>query len=270
MENEKTIGYLILESAIITDDVKVVSDNVQYTVIEANLQEADRPNRNKRLYGFSCLNEAVFESPYINERLRTRSLYGEAGHPLSPEMERQLYIDQTRISHIISKIWWEGKILKGIVESAMTEVGRDFQGLIRQKSQVAFSMRGVGPIKENKKEFVEIKKPLSILTWDWVIHPSHDIAYMKSILKENTISGMIKNDQIILSEGALIQLKDYAVSTSKNVKKISEEFEIGIKNTSISEDGKFIDLYGTDCKARVILEDEITRSLDSFLLNEFR
>ena len=79
-----------------------------------------------------------------------------------------MYIDQTRISHIVTKFWWEGNILKGIVESANTQVGKDFQGLIRQGSSVAFSMRGVGGIQENKKNYVEVKSPLNILSYDWV------------------------------------------------------------------------------------------------------
>ena len=89
-------------------------------------------------------------------------------HPLKPDIDRQLYIDQTRISHIVVKPWFEGKILKGEVESANTHVGKDFKGLIEQGSSVAFSLRAVGPITENKKNYVEVKSPLSILTWDWI------------------------------------------------------------------------------------------------------
>jgi hypothetical protein len=65
-------------------------------------------------------------------------------HPLNPDVQRQLYIDQTRISHIITKAWFDGNYLKGIVECAPTAVGRDMQGLVRAGSRVAFSMRGFG------------------------------------------------------------------------------------------------------------------------------
>ena len=65
-------------------------------------------------------------------------------HPLNPDIKRQLYIDQGNISHIVNKVWWEGNLLKGEVSAANTARGADFDGLIRQGSEVAFSLRAVG------------------------------------------------------------------------------------------------------------------------------
>lgn len=65
-------------------------------------------------------------------------------HPFNPDIKRQLYTDQSNISHIINKVWWEGNLLKGEVTAANTHQGKDFDGLIRQGSEVAFSLRAVG------------------------------------------------------------------------------------------------------------------------------
>ena len=65
-------------------------------------------------------------------------------HPLDPDIKRQLYIDQSNISHIIDKVWWEGNLLKAQVTAANTARGADFDGLIKQGSEVAFSLRAVG------------------------------------------------------------------------------------------------------------------------------
>lgn len=65
-------------------------------------------------------------------------------HPLKPDVQRQLNTDHSNISHIITKIWWEGNKLKAIVEAAATARGADFDGLIRQGSKVGFSLRAVG------------------------------------------------------------------------------------------------------------------------------
>lgn len=59
-------------------------------------------------------------------------------------------------------------MLYGVVECAQTARGKDMQGLIRQGSQVAFSMRGFGPVSEKKGDITYIKAPLHILTYDWV------------------------------------------------------------------------------------------------------
>ena len=41
------------------------------------------------------------------------AIFTEAGHPLKPDIQRQLYLDQSNISHRVNEVWWEGNILKG-------------------------------------------------------------------------------------------------------------------------------------------------------------
>lgn len=167
MPKENIKGYMISEAET-TSVPKILNDKSgSVTTIEAVLQEGDLQNRNRRVYPTNVIKKAL-TSDYVQERLKTKSWYGEAGHPLAPTVERQLYVDQSNISHIITKTWWEGNLLKGIVECALTERGRDMQGLIRQGSQVAFSMRGYGPISEKKGDITYIKDPLHILCYDWV------------------------------------------------------------------------------------------------------
>jgi hypothetical protein len=71
-------GYLITENAVTTNNPKIVEDTGRSTSILAVLQEADIPNRNKRVYGLNVLQEAI-KSDYVTERLKTKSFYGEAG-----------------------------------------------------------------------------------------------------------------------------------------------------------------------------------------------
>jgi hypothetical protein len=138
-------AYMISED-VTTSTPKIVSDKSgQPTVIEVVLQEGDVANRNKRIYPTSVL-KAGLATDYVQERLRTKSWVCEAGHPLAPTVERQLYIDQSNISHLITDVWWKGNLLEGRVETALTDRGRDMQGLIRQGMQVAFSMRGFGKL----------------------------------------------------------------------------------------------------------------------------
>lgn len=73
----------------------------------------------------------------------------------------------------------------GIVESTNTERGRDFAGLVRQGCKVGFSLRAVGPVTERKGDTVIVKDPLTIFSYDWVIHPSHKCAYMTELMSED-------------------------------------------------------------------------------------
>ncbi|ALN97868.1 hypothetical protein Bp8pS_189 [Bacillus phage vB_BpuM-BpSp] len=89
-------------------------------------------------------------------------------HPLSNDLERQTYIDQTRMSHVIKDVWWEGNVLMGNVATANTLCGRDMAGVIKQGTEVAFSMRGLGGITRDVGKVTRIEKPLHIVTYDWV------------------------------------------------------------------------------------------------------
>jgi hypothetical protein len=286
-------GYLINETAVTTNSPIVKSNVNGIVTIQATLQEGDVPNRNKRIYATTTLKEAV-KSPYIEERLRTKTWYGEAGHPLVPTMERQLYTDQTRISHIVTKVWFEGNSLKSIVESANTVVGRDFAGLILQGSAVAFSMRGIGPITERKGEFLEVKSPLSIYDYDWVIHPSHTIAYMEKIIQESTLNMLTGKDQLsdelliasgaVLTESAAIKMfnegmlipifedyVEYLKTSSRNLMLISEQFEFS-EDASIKlcADKAFVEVNDNGRKVRVLTEDYLVKELNANLAGMFK
>lgn len=214
-------------------------------------------------------------------------------HPLKPDMARQMYIDQTRISHLITSLWFEGNDLKATVESAQTATGKDFKGLILQGSEVAFSMRGVGPVTEGPNGCPMVNAPLNILTWDWVIHPSHKTAYMESILSESTMNMLTGKDQYSLSEASDYQLNqlhnqvlteglinpleqyeiiDYIKSSSRNFKNLSEAFEFTTNGNEvkINEDRKSVDIFQNSQILRVYLEDYIIGDIDNYLLTKLR
>lgn len=260
-------GYMISEEVTVSQP-KIISDKNGITEIETILQEGDNQNRNTRVYPTPVINRGL-QTEYVKERLATKSWYGEAGHPLQPSVERQLYIDQTRISHIITKYWWEGNLLWGRVECALTNCGRDMQGLIRQGSKVAFSMRGFGPISEKRGKITYIKDPLHILTYDWVIHPSHKPAYMQRIISEAASFIENKQNEKLNEQGYFIPLtedsiKSFLSEASNNIKNIKEQLEFG--NADIV--GKKKDLIylqeGSNILA-VYLEDNLLKDVDNYI-----
>lgn len=202
----KKDGYVILESSY-TSTPEIVSDKCDVTIFKAIIQEAELPNRNKRIYSKRALEEAIAR-PMFQEKLRTKNFFGEAGHPMEESLQRQTYIDQRNISHIITDVSWEGNLLMATIETANTQAGKDFQGLIRQGAKVSFSMRGVGGSVRKKDGYDFIDSGLHILTYDWVVFPSHEKAYMQDIIKEDAeffveIDNHM-NSEKVLTEGHMI------------------------------------------------------------------
>lgn len=168
-------------------------------------------------------------------------------------IQRQTYIDQRNISHIITSLEWEGNLLKATIETANTQAGRDFQGLIRQGSKVSFSMRGVGGQTKKKDGYDFIDGGLHILTYDWVVFPSHEKAYMQEIIKENAEFDVnYTNSTKVLTEGHILPFSTREVS-----KAIKEDIQ---DKTSLfyKESSNMLEIF---------MEDNVKVGLDNYLIN---
>jgi Prohead core protein serine protease len=265
MESQK--GFLIIESNTEPAKPNIIEHNKDSVVIEAIMQEAEAGNRNRREYAFDALDGAV-RSPQIQEKLKRKSLFGEAGHPLSDKIERQTYIDQTRMSHVIKNLWWESNILKGTVASTLTSCGRDFEGLIRQGTEVAFSMRGLGGVTRKKDGLTRVEKPLHIITWDWVIFPSHSNAYQTSIIKEsldNPMSGKILTEGLMLPM-EMTDILSFIKEESENIKLSVDHLGLDPSTAHLSEDFKTVSYNTEDGKAVLFVEDVIRKEINNYLL----
>ena len=204
----------------------------------------------------------------------------EAAHPLSQDARRQMYIDQRNISHIVNNLYWDGNKLMGNIETADTLAGRDMYGLIMQGSQVAFSMRGMSDNVRKDGRYSRVGSPLMILTWDWVLLPSHQGSYMvkedTNFLSEtvqNAMSGNEMNERVkVLQEGILTpynasEMLNYVVNNSDNVAQLAEMygFEIQSNLDGVSIDDKqVLSIKEGNETLRVFLEDSIKGDLDDY------
>lgn len=259
-------GYLICETTNFDSKPMIVSSpKSNRVVIKTTLQDADVRNRNKRVYPKSVLQNGL-NSEYVRERIATKTFFGEAGHPLKPDLQRQLYMDQSNISHCINQFWWENDTLKGFVEAANTARGADFDGLVRQGSKVGFSLRAVGPITEKRADHVVILDPLTIFCYDWIIHPSHPVAYMDEIVSESAKAGNVICESAgvftpIHSQEAL----DYIKSESHNFRMISEQFEVDPSTAMLSEDSRKVILTKGSDRVVVLAEDYISEEVSRYM-----
>ena len=192
-------------------DVSIQKRNPNTIEFITVLQEANKSNRNGRIYPKAVLEKAL-NAPNIRERLATKTWFGEAGHPMDTSVQRQMTIDMRNIAFIIKEIWWEGDLLKGRLETADTAVGRDMKGLIEQGCRVAFSLRAQGNVHTNPVTgIVEVEDGLQILGYDWVQVPSHAKAFMEKIC-EATALAMYKTAKNKLSTMVLCESEDLFIN----------------------------------------------------------
>jgi hypothetical protein len=176
----------IINEAAIASEPRIESSNANVVKFVAILQEADKKNRNGRIYPRHVLEEGISASQF-QEKLRTKNLFGECGHPLDQSVMRQMSIDQRNIAFIVDEVWWDGDLLMGRCETANTEAGRDMKGLIEQGTQVAFSLRAQGNVHKDYKQGADVvDSPIMICSWDWVCLPSHDKAYLDHICEDTS------------------------------------------------------------------------------------
>lgn len=268
-------GYLITEAATAVITPRVVQEDEQSTKFIAEIQEAEAPNRNGRIYSKEALDAAVRHYS-IQEKLKAKALYCEAGHPLSDDPKRQMYIDQTNVSHIITDIWWEGNRLMAKIETANTRVGRDMQGLIRQGSKVAFSMRGMSDNVKRDGQYTRVGSPLMITCWDWVVIPSHPNSYMvKEDVNFKLPSNMTQADEKVLNEGVLTpynagDLLKFVTESSQNVKDVVDAFgfKFDLDNVSYGKD-QMLSIKENNETIKVFLEENLKSELDDYYTKLF-
>jgi hypothetical protein len=269
-------NFLIQESAFSAAPViqKKNSNTVEFIAV---LQEADKPNRNGRIYYKKVLEEAL-QSPYVQERLRTNSFYGECGHPTDTSVQRQMTIDQRNIAFLIKEFWWDGNLLKARVETANTSIGRDMKGLIEQGSRVAFSLRAQGNVHHDSQlNATIVESPIQIATYDWVVNPSHDKAFMETICEETRCSmfGVKESRSLVLAEsvklfesGRMIALNevtkpvvhDYAKNYWKKVKPLAEAYVYDPKDKLVVAE-KVATVQNDNVTKKVVLEDYLLKDI---------
>lgn len=263
----KNIGYMICETAA-SEPTKpvIVGDNNNRVTIEAVIQDMNVKNRNGRFYSDDQLSKALKDSR-IKELLESGNMFGEAGHPMSKDIGRQQTIDPTNISHKFTKIWTEGNDIKAHIRGSANRLGEDFNAHILDDTKVSFSLRAMGTVN-NTSRGAEVEN-IKIITWDWVVYPSHKRAYMDKIVNvnESVILGesnnlkLQKNDKGIFVPINNDSVINYIKHESANLKSILESFDTVYDSIQILEGGRTVQLTDRVGSTFVI-------NLESYIQNE--
>jgi hypothetical protein len=109
--------------------------------------------------------------------MKRRAFYSELDHPIPSGNHqidgiRQTTVSLKEVSHIVRGYDFKGNLLFGEMETTSTPNGNILLGLLRDKTGVGFSMRGLAEL-ERQSECNVVKSPLTIIAFDAVSMPSH-------------------------------------------------------------------------------------------------
>ena len=272
---EEVTAYLITESVSEPARVSNVEcfdkDSLFYVRFEARLQDFNIKNRNNRIYKGAAMVPSL-NAEHIFELEKNGSWFGEAGHPVTDDIKRILTIDPKLISHRIVSHTVDTNGCKGVVETICSDYGTQMGRLILQNMEPAFSLRALAPIvkKPDGSQVVETKA--HVVTYDWVILPSHKTAYRDQSKPVEKIIKKIACDGNTVTECAITPVTEssilnYISSESTKVKVVSNLSEIALDSLSLSEDARHAILKENGRTFIIPLEDRIKSDIRSYLLN---
>ena len=195
----KLITEHVEEINVITEAKK--DGNGKKFIIEGIFMQANKPNRNGRMYPRDILEAAV--SKYDAEQVSKGRAVGELNHPEGPT------INLDKVSHKITELKWDGNNVVGKATVLDTPMGKIVQGLLEGEVQVGVSSRGMGSLaKQGNVNVVNIDFMLNEV--DIVHDPSAPEAFVNGIMEgvewiyEN---GVFKQQEIEIFETEMMEAK---------------------------------------------------------------
>ena len=159
--------------------LKEAEERNEPIVLKGILQKANTENRNGRVYPLEILKR---EANKYEEAVKERRATGELDHPDSA------VVSLSNVSHMVTRMWWEGDTLMGEVQLLETPSGNILKGLLKSGVMLGISSRGVGSVK-NVKGLDVVQEDFELIAFDFVSSPSTPGAYL---FKESRSWGLTK------------------------------------------------------------------------------
>jgi len=168
----------LLDSQLAESTVQVVTEakenGEKKYFIEGIFAQAEKENRNKRIYGKSILEKAVTG---YQPMIQARRALGELNHPAHPN------VNPERASHLIEKLEWDGNNVMGRAKILTTlPMGLIAKGLIDEGVSFGVSTRGMGSLTE-KNGIKIVQDDFVLNTIDLVSDPSGIDCWVEGIME---------------------------------------------------------------------------------------
>jgi len=142
--------------------------------IEGVFMQADKKNRNGRVYEKKILEKAV--NKYVEEQVKTGRAVGELNHPDGPT------INLDKVSHKITDLRFEGSDVIGKASILKTPMGQIVEGLLEGGVKLGVSSRGMGSLVQ-KQGTTFVNNDFLLATVDIVQDPSAPNAFVNGIME---------------------------------------------------------------------------------------
>jgi len=171
--------YQLCEGGVCQDllteaDKKFIADGGM--MMSGVMQMAETQNANGRVYPMAILEREV--TNYSKMCKENRAL-GELDHPDSS------VVNLANASHMVTRIWMEGKVCKGTIKVLNTPAGKTLRALVESGCQLGISSRGMGSVSESNGVTM-VEDDFQLLCFDMVSDPSTPGAFMMTEAKEPT------------------------------------------------------------------------------------
>ena len=168
----KLISESIEDIEYITEDDDDGKKNYR---IRGVFLQAEVKNRNGRIYPMPVLEKEV--SRYNKEYVQKNRAFGELGHPDGPTVNLE------RVSHMITKLYPDGKNFIGEAKIMDTPYGKIVKNLINEGAKLGVSSRGMGSLEPRRGAQV-VKDDFYLATAaDIVADPSAPNAFVEGIME---------------------------------------------------------------------------------------
>ena len=212
---EQTSADYMIENMNVVDN-----KGLFYVKFDAVLHSFDVMNRNRRIYTAKNVWDCILGEK-VQDLLRHDAWFGEADHPYETyegsklSAQRVQNIEMERISHKIKNPNIKGNLLLANIETdSGSKFGHMMASRIIQGMIPCFSCRSIALLtKQNGKPIVVVKR---IITYDWVLYPSHKEAEKQGdikIIKESADDDIITPSRDIMIP--VTQLNEF-ISTAFN------------------------------------------------------
>jgi hypothetical protein len=182
---------------LITEEIEKVEliveekNGKKHMFIEGIFLQANKPNRNKRLYEMNILEKEV--KRYNENFVQKGRALGELGHPDGPT------VNLDRVSHKITTLERKGDNFVGKAKILETPMGKIASNLLSEGVSLGVSSRGVGSLRPTSEGYSVVGEDFMLATAaDIVADPSAPDAFVQGVMegKEWVWDGGILREQL--------------------------------------------------------------------------
>jgi len=143
-------------------------------VIEGVFAQADKKNRNGRIYPKPIMEKAI--NTYVENQVSKGRAVGELNHPEGPT------VNLDKVSHKIDELKFEGSDVMGRATILETPMGKIVEGLLDGGVGLGVSTRGMGSLQQSNGAMV-VKGDFLLNAIDIVQDPSAPGAFVNGIME---------------------------------------------------------------------------------------